>query len=101
MESTTANLCAELGWPFLLASQTERRPKMNEQEFIANMEELLETDPGSISLATQLESLSQWDSLAFVSFLAMADSKYGVRVTPTELRQSKSIADLMKLVEKK
>lgn len=83
------------------AIQTERHTEMNEQEFIANMEELLETDPGSIGLATQLDSLSQWDSLAFVSFLAMADSKYGVRVTPTELHQSQSIADLMKLVEKK
>jgi acyl carrier protein len=74
---------------------------MNEQEFIASIEELLEIDPGSISLETQLDSLEQWDSLAFVSFLALADSKYGVRVTPTELRASKSIADLMKLVEKR
>ena len=74
---------------------------MNEPEFIATMEELLETDPGSIGLATQLCSLQQWDSLAFVSFLAMADSKYAVRVTPTELRQCKSIADLMKLIEKR
>ena len=72
---------------------------MNDLEFIANMEELLETEPGSISLATQLDSLQQWDSLAFVSFLAMAHSKYGARVTPTELRQCKSFADLMKLVE--
>ena len=74
---------------------------MDEQEFIANMEELLEADPGSIGLATEMESLSQWDSLAFVSFLAMADSKYSVRVTPTDLREAKTIADLMKLVEKK
>ena len=74
---------------------------MNDQEFIANMEELLESDPGSISLATQLDSLQQWDSLAFVSFLAMAHSKYGVRVTPTELRQCKNFADLVTLVEKR
>lgn len=74
---------------------------MNEQEFIASMEELLEIDPGSISLTTQLDSLQEWDSLAFVSFLAMADSKYGVRITPTELHESKSVADLMKLVEKR
>jgi acyl carrier protein len=74
---------------------------MNDQEFIASIEELLEIDPGSISLATQLDSLQEWDSLAVVSFLAMADSKYGVRVTPTELHESNSIADLMKLVEKR
>jgi acyl carrier protein len=74
---------------------------MNEQEFIANMEELLEADAGSLNLATPLGSLQEWDSLALVSFLAMADAKYGVRVEPTDLRQCKSVADLMKLVEKK
>lgn len=84
-----------------MVSQTERRPRVNDQEFIVNMEELLETDPGSISIATQLDSLPQWDSLAFVSFLAMAHSKYGVRVTPTELRQCVNFADLMKLLEKR
>jgi len=74
---------------------------MNEQEFIARLEELLEADAGSLNLATPLGSLQGWDSLAFVSFLAMADEKYGTRVAPTDLRQCKSVADLMKLVEKK
>ncbi len=73
----------------------------SEQEFIATMEELLEEDPGSLNLATPLENLSSWDSLTFVGFLAIADSKYGARVAPTELRQCKSVADMLKLVEKK
>jgi acyl carrier protein len=65
------------------------------------MEELLEEDPGSLDLTTPLASLPSWDSLAFVGFLAMADSKYGARVAPTALRGCKSVADLLKLVEKK
>jgi acyl carrier protein len=65
------------------------------------MEEVLEEDPGSLELTTPLESLSSWDSLAVVAFLSTADSKYGARVAPTDLRKCKSLGDLMKLVEKK
>ena len=72
----------------------------SEQGFVADMEELLEEDPGSLELTTPLASLSGWDSLAFVAFLAMADSKYGVQVAPTDVRGCQSIADLMKLVAK-
>jgi acyl carrier protein len=73
----------------------------NEKEFLAGMEELFEEDPGSLGLTTPLAGLSSWDSLTFVGFLAMADSKYGARVVPTELRQCKTIGDMLKLVEKK
>ena len=73
---------------------------MNEKEFLTNLEGLLEADAGALNCAIELASLEQWDSLAFVSFLAMADSKYGIKVAPSELRQCKSVGDLMKLVHK-
>jgi len=64
------------------------------------MEELLEVDGGTLQATVELKSLEQWDSLAFVSFLAMADSKYSVKVAPSELRACKTVGDLMKLVSK-
>ena len=73
---------------------------MNEKEFLVNLEELLEADAGTLNCTLELASLDQWDSLAFVSFIALADSKYGVKVAPSELRQCKIIGDLMKLVQK-
>ena len=66
--------------------------------FLTNMEELLECDPGSLSLEQSLADTGKWDSLNFVSFLAMAHSKYNARVAPAELRACKSIGELMKLV---
>lgn len=74
---------------------------MDEKTFVTDMEELLEVDAGSLQPTVELASLEQWDSLAFVSFLAMADSKYGAKVVPAELRACKTIGDLMKLAEKK
>ena len=71
---------------------------MDEKLFITNLEELLELDAGSLTLDAPLSTLSQWDSLAFVSFLAMADSEYGKKVAPAELRECRTVGDLMKLV---
>ena len=73
---------------------------MDKKDFLTNLEELLELNPGSLSLEEPLSTLSQWDSLAFVSFLAMADSKYSIKVAPSELRQCKTVGDLMTLVNK-
>ena len=73
---------------------------MNAKEFIAEIENLLEVDPGSLSLETQLADTGKWDSLAVVSFLAIADASYGAKVSPADLRGCKTVADLMKLVAK-
>jgi acyl carrier protein len=73
---------------------------MDEKAFLANLEELLECDPGSLSLEQSLASTAKWDSLNFVSFLAMAHSKYGKRVAPAELTACKTIGDAMMLLSK-
>lgn len=73
---------------------------MNENKFIEDVENLLEMEPGSINLNTQIKSLDKWDSLAFVSFLAVANSTYGVKVSSDNLREAKTVGDLMKLVSK-
>jgi acyl carrier protein len=67
---------------------------------LVDIEELLELDPGSLKHDTELASLSQWDSLAVVSFLALADSNYGVNVAPAQVRQCKSVGDLAALLVK-
>jgi acyl carrier protein len=79
---------------------TETKSELDEKQFVVNMEELLEVDPGSLHSGTELASLTLWDSLAFMSFLAMADSMYGVKVAPVELRKCKTVRDLTELVSK-
>ena len=39
-----------------------------------------------------------WDSLAFVSFIAMVDTRFGVTVPPRELVHCRTVADLAALV---
>jgi acyl carrier protein len=72
---------------------------MDAKVFLTNVEELLELDPGSLRLEQTLVSTGKWDSLNFVSFLAMAHSNYGAKVAPAELRTCQTLADAMKLVK--
>jgi acyl carrier protein len=71
---------------------------MDKRTFLSNMEEVLEMDAGSLEGSERLDALDRWDSLAVVSFIAMADAKYGVAVPADALRDAKTVDDLMKLV---
>lgn len=70
---------------------------MTKQEFLSLIEEMLEADPGSLAGDEPLDSLP-WDSLAVVSFIALADEHLGVAVSPQALAQASSLADVMALV---
>lgn len=72
---------------------------MDQTTFLTNLEELFESAPGSLSLDQILTDTGKWDSLNFVSFLALAHSKYGVKVEPTDLRTCQTVGDLLKLVK--
>lgn len=65
--------------------------------FIADLAEMMETDAKGITLESALIELA-WDSMAVVSFIAMADSKYAKSVSATHLREAKTVADLFALV---
>jgi acyl carrier protein len=68
---------------------------MKPMEAIAN---ILEVDEDSISPEDLLENLESWDSLAALSFIAIADSDFDKAVTGKQLEESKSIADLVAIL---
>ncbi len=72
---------------------------MNRHEFLLNLDELLELDPGSLSGDEALADLDAWDSLAVISFIALVDEQLGVVVEGQRLADAKSVADLVALVQ--
>jgi len=48
-----------------------------------------------------LKDFETWDSLAILSVLAMADSKYGVSIKADEIRSVVTAGDLANLMEAK
>lgn len=71
---------------------------MTRNEFIAELETLVEVDAGTMTEETLLGDLERWDSLAVVGFIALVDENMGFTPSPKEISESKNVADLLKIV---
>ena len=72
---------------------------MDKSEFYQRLAEILDVE--GMEGQSVLKEYDGWDSLAVLSVLAMADSKYGVTIRAEEIRSVVSAADLANLVEAK
>ena len=70
---------------------------MTKPEFLREIEIISNSKPGSLSLEHPLASLARWDSLAVIDFMAMADEKLGVEVSPNALTLCRTVDDLAAL----
>jgi acyl carrier protein len=66
-------------------------------EALAVVAEILEVPSGSFSDADDLETLG-WDSLADLTFMSIADERYGVTVEAKDLANHETPADLVALL---
>ena len=71
---------------------------MTTEGFYRKIEEILEVETGSIKGSEALAGFSRWDSLALLSFIAMADAELSIAVSATELQQCRTVADLARLI---
>ena len=75
---------------------------MNITAFIQQFEASIEgIELGSIAPDTVLASIQQWDSLALLTTLAMADAEYGVTLSGNEINACVTIQNLFDLVKAK
>lgn len=72
---------------------------MNKQEFLNQLEEILELDPNTLQGNEILLDIEQWDSLAFLSIIAMADEHFDIVIQGDKLEQIKTVDDLVALVQ--
>ena len=74
---------------------------MTIQEFLREIEIISNSKPSSLSLDHNLAALVRWDSLAVIDFMAMADEKFGIAVSPVALSQCRTIKDLASLLSER
>lgn len=70
---------------------------MTKIEFLQQLDELLEKDPGTLQGPEVLEDVG-WDSLGVISFIALVDEQFEYTVPPKELMKCKTVDDLLALV---
>ena len=59
-----------------------------EEKFINLFKETLELNDPEINLTTKFRDLENWDSLSFLSILAMIDEEYDVVIEGNDFRRS-------------
>jgi acyl carrier protein len=70
---------------------------MTKKEFLHALEEAMAANKDSIRGDESLQDQVGWDSMATVSFIAMADEKLGTLVEPAKLAACKTVSDLIAL----
>lgn len=72
---------------------------MKESEFIKHLKDALEIEDGvDFSVDTDLTSLSEFDSLAVLSIIALADEKFGKRLPGSLFKDITTVKSLMNLI---
>ena len=72
-----------------------------EEKFIDLFKEAIESDDQEVSLNTRFRELENWDSLTFLSVLAMIDEEYDVVIEGNDFRKLVTIEDLIDEIKKR
>ena len=72
-----------------------------EEKFIDLFKETLEINNQDINLSTKFRDLENWDSLSFLSILAMIDEEYDVIIEGNDFRRLVTIEDLISEIRKR
>jgi acyl carrier protein len=60
-----------------------------------------DTDVSVFAANTKYRELDEWSSLIALAILNMTEKKYGVRLTPVEMRAANTVQELFDLVQSK
>ncbi len=73
-----------------------------EKEFIEKFAEVLELDETiHLNRDTEFRSLEQWDSIAYLSLIAMIDEEFGVVIDGKDFQKFKTLGDLIDFIASK
>lgn len=68
---------------------------MMQHQFILALASILECSPAELTADTRFRELPNWDSLTYMSVIAMIDSEFDVVVPPDDFRGLQSISDIL------
>ena len=72
---------------------------MTREEFLLELDEILELPAGTLTGPENLDDLEQWNSTAMIGFIALADTNNGARISPRQLVNCSTVEDLLKLAK--
>ena len=65
------------------------------EEKIAVLEDMLELENGTLTVETKLSTVDEFDSMAKLSLIVISDEEFGTKLTGEQLREFKTIGDIL------
>ncbi|MBR5481295.1 MAG: acyl carrier protein [Bacteroidaceae bacterium] len=72
---------------------------MEMNEFIEKFAEAVDMDAAGLTPETEFRALDEWDSLSYLSVIAMMDEEYECQIETAEFKQLKTLAALAEFIE--
>lgn len=72
---------------------------MTRNDFLLQMDEILDLPAGTLRGDEKLEELPNWDSTSLITFIAMAETNNGVNISPGQIVTCSTVADLLHLAQ--
>ena len=73
---------------------------MNVQEFIENFAEAIDVESSNLTVETEFRTLDEWDSVAYLSVIAMMDEEYDIQIEMSQFKQLKTLGAVAEYIEK-
>lgn len=70
---------------------------MTKDNFLLEMDNILDLPAGTLRGHEKLEELNNWDSTALITLIVLAESNNSVRINPSQIVNCFTVADLMKV----
>jgi len=70
---------------------------MTKQEFLLEMDTILDLPAHTLRGNEQLEDLKNWDSTALVAIIVLAESASSVQISPAQIVNCSSVADILRI----
>lgn len=72
-----------------------------EKEFLEKLKEALEVEDRELSLADRFREYPEWDSLAFLSVIAMIDEEYDVIIEGKYFKNLETVGDIFNAIKER
>jgi acyl carrier protein len=72
-----------------------------EEKFLPKFKEVLEINDRNLLLTDRFRDYDEWDSLAFLSLIAMIDEEYDVIIDGKDFKQLETVGDIMEAIKER
>lgn len=72
-----------------------------EKDFLKKFAEVLEVEDRELSLNDKFREYDEWDSLAFLSVIAMIDEEYDVLIEGKDFKNLETLGDILNAIKER